>query len=209
MATILDIGCGSTKKAGSIGIDYKPFPGVDHVLNLEQDRLPFPDDHFDEVYSSHFFEHIESPLHILGEILRVAKHGAKVEIWTPYSKNNHQYLPGHVVGYNESVWEHVALAHPDYWQGNAPAVMRWERFHYVVSKRVIEHLGDMALWFAIQYLNNVVMEIGAFFTVAKGEEYRDKTAFKQSVKDPGFYVGHSRYDVEGLNAPQRFWKFDG
>jgi hypothetical protein len=37
----LDLGCGSRKKEGTIGIDIQAQPSVDYVLNIQTEPLPF------------------------------------------------------------------------------------------------------------------------------------------------------------------------
>src|SRR5437764_914807 len=79
----VELGCGSHKREGFFGIDIQAGPTVDLVLDIERQRLPFPDDSVDHVYSSHTFEHLAapgSPIQTLREIMRVTKHGGLVEI---------------------------------------------------------------------------------------------------------------------------------
>jgi predicted SAM-dependent methyltransferase len=38
----LDLGCGSVKKPGTLGVDIDQFPGVDYVVDLQTNPLPFP-----------------------------------------------------------------------------------------------------------------------------------------------------------------------
>lgn len=54
-----------------IGIDMRPGPGVDIVVNAE--KLPFPDNHFDVVLCLEVLEHAEKPWMLAEEILRVVK----------------------------------------------------------------------------------------------------------------------------------------
>lgn len=53
----VDLGCGMRKVPGWIGIDIRPFRGVDFVLDLERDKLPFEDDTIDSFKAIHLFEH--------------------------------------------------------------------------------------------------------------------------------------------------------
>lgn len=82
----LDIGCGVHKKIGFIGIDIMPFDQVDYVLDVARGNLPFGDNSIDEVYCNHFLEHlsIEDIAKVMGEIHRVCKQGARVEIRVPH-----------------------------------------------------------------------------------------------------------------------------
>lgn len=54
----LNYGCGETRKPGYIGIDCRPCPGADHVLQA-WDTSPFEPDSVDEVYSRHMLEHLD------------------------------------------------------------------------------------------------------------------------------------------------------
>lgn len=89
----LDLGCGSTKR-GDIGIDISQGEGVDHVLALGFDDLPFPDNTFDRVFMIHAIEHVPfmvwtvagvrtyPMVQLLSEVYRVMKPGASFEILT-------------------------------------------------------------------------------------------------------------------------------
>lgn len=81
---ILEIGCGVKKVfPDSIGLDVRPVEGVDVVADAR--KLPFDDEYFDHVYSSHVIEHfshreIED---VFREWIRVLKVGGKFELRCP------------------------------------------------------------------------------------------------------------------------------
>lgn len=98
----IDLGCGSKKKEGYIGIDRLKFDGVDIVLNIGNAPLPFEANTVDEVHTSHFMEHLTSQerCHIMNELYRVMKVGAKVTMIVPhwgsaraYGDPTHQWPP--------------------------------------------------------------------------------------------------------------------
>lgn len=81
----VDIGCGGAKHPlARYGVDRLPLPGVDYVCNLEVDRLPFADSSVDVVFTSHTLEHIRNLDHLLREIIRIAKPGARVHVTVPH-----------------------------------------------------------------------------------------------------------------------------
>jgi hypothetical protein len=82
----IDVGCGVRKKVGFIGIDGMAAPNVDCVVDMEKDPLPFENDSVSEVWSNHFLEHltIEGVCKVMGEIHRVCKPWAYVEIRVPH-----------------------------------------------------------------------------------------------------------------------------
>ena len=69
---VLDIGCGENKLEGAIGIDAR--------------YLPFKDEVFDHVYSSHLIEHFShrEAKNVIREWVRVLKKGGMIEIRGPW-----------------------------------------------------------------------------------------------------------------------------
>lgn len=57
----LNIGPGISG-TGDVKIDLFPFPGVQHVLDLAVDAIPYPDNYFDEVEASQVLEHVPTQL---------------------------------------------------------------------------------------------------------------------------------------------------
>ncbi len=89
----LDLGCGGSKR-GDVGIDIAAWPGVDHVLALGFDRLPYADGFFNAAFMIHAIEHVPFTIwshdgrrsypmvQLLGEVYRVLKPGACFNILT-------------------------------------------------------------------------------------------------------------------------------
>lgn len=80
---MLDIGCGEIKKKGALGVDFRKTGSVDIVADAR--RLPFINECFNHVYSSHLIEHfshqeVES---VLTEWTRVLRKGGVFEIRCP------------------------------------------------------------------------------------------------------------------------------
>lgn len=82
----LDLACGQTKREGFIGIDIAPCEGVDIVHDLRVLPWPFEDESVDEVFCSHFLEHLDGIERIafMQELWRVMKVDATATIITPY-----------------------------------------------------------------------------------------------------------------------------
>lgn len=82
----LDLGCGPNKQAGFIGIDKIHFPGVDIVADLTKTPWPLADDSAEEVFSSHFLEHLEARQRVafVNELYRVLKIGGRATIIVPH-----------------------------------------------------------------------------------------------------------------------------
>jgi len=58
----LDIGCGSRKQDGFVGMDIREAPGVDIVQNLEKFPWSLPDESISLATASHVLEHINPSL---------------------------------------------------------------------------------------------------------------------------------------------------
>jgi SAM-dependent methyltransferase len=82
----LDLGCGTKKQEGAIGVDSRAFEGVDVVCDLGAERWPWDDGSVDEVHCSHMVEHLTAPQRIafVNELHRVLKKGGKATIVVPH-----------------------------------------------------------------------------------------------------------------------------
>ncbi len=54
----LNLGCGNLRMPGFKGVDYRPGPTVDVVLDLTKHPWPFDDNSIEEVRAWHFLEHL-------------------------------------------------------------------------------------------------------------------------------------------------------
>jgi predicted SAM-dependent methyltransferase len=82
---ILDIGCGEKKVASNaIGLDVRRTKAVDIIADAR--LLPFRDEAFDVVYSSHVIEHFShrEVKDVVREWARVLKRGGTIEIRCPW-----------------------------------------------------------------------------------------------------------------------------
>lgn len=94
---IADIGCGSKKTPGSIGVDIHPYPGVDVVCDLNKAGWPLKDNQFDKVIASHLIEHVSDMVLFMKEIHRILKPGGELVVYTPhFSSVNSWTDPTHV-----------------------------------------------------------------------------------------------------------------
>ena len=88
----VELGCGRTKKEStSIGIDMMDLPGVDLVGDVYEVLAQFPEASVDNVYSSHFFEHVPDLEKLLQEVSRVLKPGGSLQLTVPHFSNPYYY----------------------------------------------------------------------------------------------------------------------
>ena len=98
---LMDFGCGSkpykslfNNVAEYIGVDYDS-PGHSHAneqidVFYDGKHLPFPDNHFDSIFSTEVFEHIFNLPDILRELNRVLKPGGRILITCPFAICEHE-----------------------------------------------------------------------------------------------------------------------
>lgn len=95
----IDIGCGDRKRPGYIGLDVANVPGVDVVYDLEK-GLPYHDNSVDEIFCSHFLEHVKDPMKLINEVYRILKPGGIFEVVVPHFSNYNSYTFLHLTYYN-------------------------------------------------------------------------------------------------------------
>ncbi|MGB9676570.1 MAG: class I SAM-dependent methyltransferase [Candidatus Bathyarchaeales archaeon] len=74
----LDVGCGSNKREGFLGVDVNKTDAVDVVADAT--HLPFKDCCVDYVYSRMCIQHIKDDMKALEEMYRVIKNGGKLHL---------------------------------------------------------------------------------------------------------------------------------
>lgn len=111
----IDLGCGEECKKDFVGLDKKDF-GQDIVWDITT-GIPLPDDSVDEIYSSHFVEHLdEGGINIVfQEILRICKIGAIIHIICPHDEAPETYYLSHLTRWNEMRVKGICLG-SFYWR---------------------------------------------------------------------------------------------
>lgn len=106
---MLNIGCGTDirpQQEGWINIDYIWRNGVDIVMNLNKDCLPFEDNSIDKILCSHVLEHVLNPYELVMECHRVLKKDHVLLIKLPcYSRGLAHIRYSH----NESYFDDICI----------------------------------------------------------------------------------------------------
>lgn len=110
---MLDIGCGSFKQPGYIGMDIRELPGVDIVHDVETFPWPLPDDCVHRAFASHLVEHINPHkfgfVNFMNEVWRVMRLGGEFAIACPHgSSQGFIQDPTHCNPINEATWSYFA-----------------------------------------------------------------------------------------------------
>ena len=103
---VLDVGCGTAKVNGAIGIDRVNLPGVDVVHDLNKFPWPFDSESFDAIYMNDIIEHLTDTIRVMEECYRLLKSGGRVYIRVVYW--NHKYAfsdPTHVKFFSDISFE--------------------------------------------------------------------------------------------------------
>jgi SAM-dependent methyltransferase len=81
---VLDVGCGSAKVPGAVGLDISTDTAADIVHDLDSYPYPIEDDRFDQILLQDVIEHVDEPVRVFEELHRVARRGAHVQLRTPH-----------------------------------------------------------------------------------------------------------------------------
>lgn len=80
---VINLGCGSRKAPGEIGVDCYSASAAD-VLSELSDGLPFADNSAERIICSHVLEHVPDLVRTMEEIHRVLVPGGRLLIESPY-----------------------------------------------------------------------------------------------------------------------------
>jgi SAM-dependent methyltransferase len=81
---ILDVGCGSAKTPGAVGLDASPDTAADIVHDLDVYPYPIEDASFDQILLQDVLEHVAEPIRLFEELHRVARPRARIQLRTPH-----------------------------------------------------------------------------------------------------------------------------
>lgn len=173
----IDLGCGTRKRLGYIGIDRIKLEGVDIVCDLDK-GLPLNDNSVDGVWSNFLFEHIQDTIFLFKEVYRICKKDAIVEFRVPYYQSVTQYKdPTH----KAAIMPEMILYFTDNkWYGSDYGIntnfkilgIKYEYlppFNYFASKKIffLWPITYPLLIFARRFLWNVVHSITIKLSVIK------------------------------------------
>ncbi len=106
---VLDLGCGMNKEAGAVGVDRSSETLADVIHDLDRLPYPFPNSSFDRIISRDILEHLTDVLAVMGELYRIARPGALIEIRIPHFSSCLAYTdPTHRRAFSLQSLDHLA-----------------------------------------------------------------------------------------------------
>lgn len=90
MTQRLNLGCGTDYRIGWTNLDSNKKIKADVYADIEK-KLPFKDNTFDYVYAEHVLEHVTNLIGLMGELKRICKNKAIIEIRVPHAS----IMPAH------------------------------------------------------------------------------------------------------------------
>jgi SAM-dependent methyltransferase len=81
---VLDVGCGSKKYPGAVGLDISADTDADVVHDLDVTPYPLEDSSFDQLLLQDVIEHVERPYDVMAELHRIGRPGARIHLRTPH-----------------------------------------------------------------------------------------------------------------------------
>ena len=112
--TRVDLGCGSHKATGYIGVDLAPSPSVDVVADLTR-RFPFDTSTVDHLRAYDIIEHLPDRIHTMNEIWRISKPDALIDIRVPSTDGRGAFQdPTHVSFWNINSFLYYTRQYPAY-----------------------------------------------------------------------------------------------
>ena len=102
----LDLGCGTAKTPGAVGLDVVPLEGVDVVGDMSERPYPFAADTFDAVYLNDVIEHLPNTIKTMEEMYRICKPNARVYIRVINWNSRYAAMdPTHVTYFTERTFD--------------------------------------------------------------------------------------------------------
>ncbi len=81
----INFGCGEDYKEGWINIDSNKSFKADIYHDLNKFPYPFKQNSFKEIYMKDILEHLEFPVKVLKEIIKISKNNAKLTLIVPHA----------------------------------------------------------------------------------------------------------------------------
>ena len=134
---VLDVGCGSAKRPGAVGLDISPDTDADIVHDLDEFPYPIEDSSFDVVVMQDVLEHVREPIRVMDEMHRILRPGGRVIVRTPHFSS--------ALAYGDPTHRH-------YFSAMALRSLAQPRFDHYTSRRFAVRYVRIDLWLPFRAL---------------------------------------------------------
>lgn len=163
----LEIGPGDERIKGFEGLNIVKNGATDYIADVVK-GIPFKDNTFDLIYSSHFLEHVEwyNVKFVLSEIYRTLKKDGYLELFVPDGlKIAKAFVDAELYGskdyYKDNWWRFNEDKDPCIWASG-------RIFTYGDGKRIKGHWNSHLAIFSERYLRELLLKVG-FSEIVKME----------------------------------------
>lgn len=110
---IIDLGCGSSKRPGAVGVDANVATRPDVVHDLDSRPFPFETSAADAVWMDNVLEHLMDVVATLEEVHRILRPGGLAYIYVPYFRSHYAAVdPTHRHQFTVGSMAYVDRSHP-------------------------------------------------------------------------------------------------
>jgi len=95
------VGCGKVPQHGFLGVDIH---GGVEAVHADAAHLPFETASVEEIHTSHFLEHVDSPAAVVKEFARVLRPGGRLTVTVPYGFRS-LYNPFHKHAFDKTSFD--------------------------------------------------------------------------------------------------------
>lgn len=189
----LELGCGNNKRhKDAIAVDILNYDCVDLVGDIFDVLSKMPDNCIDNVWSSHFFEHIDNVEKLLKELSRVMKHNGILEIIVPHFSNPFYYSdPTHKNFFG--LYTLSYYIQDDYFHRKVPNYSEKINFEITTMKLNFKSLSPRYIRHGIKKIFELVFNISPWFQ----ELYEESFSSLISCYEIKFTVKNIKYTSRG------------
>jgi len=157
VARKLDVGCGSRKLPGFVGIDNMISPQVDVIHDLNVYPWPFAHDSFNHVVCRHSLSHLDDVVAAMEELHRITAPGGFIEIVAPhFSSDNYFTDVTHRRAFGYRSMDYFCINRPFLYRYSETAVFKLAdvRISFLQAKVFDVKKRNPFQWFGLEWMIN-------------------------------------------------------
>jgi len=166
---VLDVGCGSAKIPGAVGIDISADTDADIVHDLNVFPYPLEDSSFDHVVMQDVIEHVQDPIRVVEELHRILRPNGRLQLRTPHFSSALAYGdPTHVHYYSAMAIRSLATPRFEHYTNARFRIVHvtldlWLPFRVTGIERMVNRFPDVyEKYFAFRFpAMNIRAELAA------------------------------------------------